>query len=256
MVDGRGVVSQPSGTNTGSLEGEEGYLKGYGNRKRRWWGDSGKAWFYSQKELEKKKQLISSENTKKGPRKPEETILIKWASPLKRSREYHFHWRGHFFLWKGTGILVPQHSGKRFKGLRSASTRWSHLKLVVVVPHLGEVEEVVLARYTSTMAKRKAGRLEIFEEAVDGFISSYGRFLSLGGSSTTDISEKEKGVDNEKNPFQDPSSPTRDLGDVRERLRDLVVASGMCMIIGEFEKREVLYAILLLLLEAAQNGGG
>lgn len=273
VIDGRGVVSSWAGTR----DGKEGFLRGYANRKRRWWGESGKKWFYEQKQKQEVggggdgNKLEEEEKERERPRKPEEVVNVKWVAPLKRAREYRFQWRGFEFVWKGTGMVgLPD---KKFAQFRSATTRFSHLKLVVVVPHPkarvinGEGEEIVLARYTSTMAKRKAGRLEVSEEAVDGFVASHGSSLS----SPPDISSApspfpktpELGVDdntsksNEKqNPFEDPDSPKRDLDKIRERLKDLVVASGMCMVIGEFEKREVLYAILLLFLEAAQNGGG
>ncbi|KAG9228843.1 hypothetical protein BJ875DRAFT_476483 [Amylocarpus encephaloides] len=268
VIDGRGVVNWRVGTKGG----KDGTLKGYKERNRRWWGESGKKWFYEQREAGHKCPDVPEKA------KPEEVVNVRWVSPLVRPREYRFTWRGFVFIWKGSNTIDVQQ--KRFTRLSRVMTRFNHLKLVVNLPRGNAGQdpekacdvELVLARYTSAMSKRKAGRLEIFQDAIDSFIADHAGHLSLPsvpGVTETPAEDlslmgiKEKKVEVEPSscdPFLDPRiSNDAPIGfdeqKTQQRLKDLVVASGMCMIIGEFEKRQWLWEIILLIIDIADNAG-
>jgi hypothetical protein len=157
VIDDRGMVNWRHATK----KGEDGTLKGYKDKKRRWWLESGKAYFYDQP----KRGHMFSEAAVKA--KPEEVVNVKWTAPYFLAREYEFTWRGSCFAWKGTAVIDP--SSKRFQWFRDVITRWNHLKLVARLPCKGQDSqsagrEIVLASYTSSLSTRKSGRLEIFHD--------------------------------------------------------------------------------------------
>ncbi|RPA89754.1 hypothetical protein L873DRAFT_1822252 [Choiromyces venosus 120613-1] len=187
----------------------------------------------------------------------EGSLLMKWSGWL--TREYDFKWRGIEFVWKGTGTVRDE---KKYWGPLS---RFNHLKLVAKIPEEPEeVEEeesptsetkddkkgpqtstrrqssfssfvstitrrnsnasqlsvrgkprghreVVIAKYTCLLATRKCGRLIVYEKALRETAC-----LNLEGN----------------NP---------DVA--RERLRHVVVATGLCMLQGEKQKRDTLREI-------------
>lgn len=235
VVDGRGVVSLKYGT----TKGQEGTLKGYGVRSFRFPGESGKAWFREQKALGQK--ATSQKITKA---KPEEVIDLRWVSPLTfRVREYRFNWRGFNFIWKGTGKAQT-------KMIFRPMLRFNHLKLVVLLPEEEEKKlrttEVTLARYTSVMGARKMGRLELDQAAIDAFLVEH----------MADIDQADpysQVHDDKKSPLADVSAqPASEqiLSRVHQRMIDVILATGMSMIIGEYQKRQVVISIIL----AAANG--
>ncbi|EHL01010.1 hypothetical protein M7I_3037 [Glarea lozoyensis 74030] len=248
VIDGRGLVNWRHGTK----KGENGTLKGYKDRKRRWWLESGKKYFYEQLEHG---HMIPEAAVKA---KPEEVVNVKWTAPFVRAREYNFVWRGFQFAWKGTTVVDVQ--PKKFGWFRETMTRWNHLKLIVTVLDQGEhlqngPSEIVLARYTSVLSARKAGRLEIFHDMLDLFLRENLTALTSTGGNIVLEKQDPATVD----PFQDLGSPTEPRSEeekTAQRLKDVVVASAMCMIMGEFQKREWVWALFWLLVDAAQNGGG
>lgn len=237
VVDGRGVVSLKYGT----TKGQEGTLKGYRVRSFRYPGESGKAWFREQKALGQQ----PPQNSMKA--KPEEVVDLRWVSPFTfRVREYRFNWRGFNFIWKGTGKAQA-------KMIFRPILRFNHLKLIVIVPDEDEKKigttEVTLARYTSVMGARKMGRLELDQAAIDAFLVEH----------MTDIDQADpypQVHDNEKSsPADDSAQSTSEqiLSRVHQRMNDVIIATGMSMIIGEYQKRQVIISIILAAVDGVPN---
>ncbi|CZR51467.1 uncharacterized protein PAC_01343 [Phialocephala subalpina] len=304
VIDGRGVVNIKYGTK----KGEDGTLKGYAVRAKRYMGESGKQWFRTQ-------QTLKEDATKPIPKvRPDEVVQLAWASPFTtRTREYHFIWRDFTFKWKGTKSV------RRSENIFQPFLRYNHLKLVVVVPSKdvsAKEEEVLLATYTSVPASRKAGRLELYQDAIDDFLSehihdTFGLKADTFGSKVDTFGlqddtfqlqgdpfrQKDDTFQQQGDPFRlqgdtfqqegdpfklqgdtfrlqgdtfqlkDDASPSKEnsLNEKKasasvqdfhsdskpdQRLRDLLVASAMCMIISEYQKRQVIIQIILAALNA------
>lgn len=191
----------------------------------------------------------------------EGSLLMKWSGWL--TRQYEFVYRGVDFRWKGTGTVKDE---KTFVGPWSA---FNHLKLIAILPDDGELggveqeekglqvkegvlrrrgsfssfvsllsrrdsgtsatgsgngkiegkgkrgRQVVIAKYTCLAALRKAGRLIVYDYGLEQATSAYLKFL---GES--------------------------ELNTEKERLRHLVVATALCMLQGEKEKRETIIQIV------------
>ncbi|KAI5820792.1 hypothetical protein BZA77DRAFT_299877 [Pyronema omphalodes] len=146
------------------------------------------------------------------------------------TREYAFRYGNIELKWKGTGTVRDD---RKYWG---RWLRYNHLKLVAYLPlgldpgsesQEGEVDEkkgtddgsgmrmVVLAKYTSLLADRKVGRLAVFENGLEEC-------------------------------FQDAIE--------KERFRHVVVATALCMIKGEKEKRETIRAIIELTVAGGEAG--
>jgi hypothetical protein len=234
VIDGRGVV----GLKYGTAMGEDGTLRGYAVRSFRLLGESGKAWFKEQKAL----KTPPAQSPIKA--KPEEVVDLKWVSPFStRTREYHFNWRGYNFVWKGTGKAQTK---KLFRPM----LRFNHLKLVVIIPSEEDksTKELTLARYTSVMSSRKMGRLELDQEVINIFLTEY----ILDAS---EPSPEQKDPANEKSPQEENSETEAVRGQamdkVHRRMEDIIVSTGMSMIIGEYQKRQVIIALILVAIEGA-----
>ncbi|KAI5857856.1 hypothetical protein BZA05DRAFT_331067 [Tricharina praecox] len=214
-------------------------------------GESGREYIRQQNQL--RKSVSCSDITPDAPDAPETLELpaplipsvprleMSWNGWL--TREYGFKYGDIEFRWKGTGTIKDE---RKYWGKWS---RYNHLKLVAYLPHSDGEDEgkegdegaeytgnaastaeerldtlesgertVVLAKYVSLMAERKAGRLTVFERGLEEC-------------------------------FSDEAE--------REHLRHILIATATCMIRGEKEKREVLREILLgALTEGAGAGGG
>lgn len=204
----------------------------------------------------------------------EGSVLMKWSGWL--TREYEFVYKGVDLRWKGTGTVKDE---KKFFGSWS---RYNHLKLVAILPDsdeegLREVEQkkeglhvsnrklakrasfssfvslignrdsgisvmgsekveerpkvkggrqVVIAKYTCLAAVRKAGRLTVYEHGLEQATRMHVK------------SGDESGFDTEK-----------------ERLRHLTVATALCMLQAEKEKRDTIIKIVEVLLGGAGEAG-
>lgn len=204
----------------------------------------------------------------------EGSVLVRWSGWL--TREYQFVYKGVDLRWKGTGTVKDE---KKYFGSWS---RYNHLKLVAILPDSDEEEprevepkkkeeeeeegglyvsgrklrrrgsfssfvsligrrdsgvsvvesekgnerpkgrQVVIAKYTCLAARRKAGRLTVYEHGLEQATSVH----------------VESGNENEFNTE-------------KERLRHLTVATALCMLQGEKEKRDV----VLKTVEAVLLGG-
>ncbi|KAI9805757.1 MAG: hypothetical protein M1833_005250 [Piccolia ochrophora] len=249
VVDGRGVVTARYGTKNG----KDGTFKGYELSKRRFWLESGKKFHLA--EIQKMREC-RTRGTEAGqecgcakhavkaatPLKPDESVRMKWISPFREPRTYHFRYLGVDFYWKGTATVKD----KKFWGI---FLTWNHLKLIAVTPPWIEdkqgaestqpSKEICLAKYTSLAAHRKAGRLEVFDNDVK-------RFLAEHVKSDIETTKKEDRF---------PSESMED-GDHYTRLNDIIMATTMGMIIGEEQKRDVLKETLSAIFEGVENGGG
>jgi hypothetical protein len=143
---------------------------------------------------------------------PEETIDLRWSSPFSlHPRQYHFAYRGITFIWKGTSTTKEHRWYQKCRWL-------AHLKLVVELPTTetssAPRQQLCLARFRSLGAERKTGRLVILEHDLDRVVD------------TISLRDDEDAIT------------------VRERLHALVVATAMCMISGEAQKRKWLKTML------------
>ncbi|KAE8448756.1 hypothetical protein EG329_008972 [Mollisiaceae sp. DMI_Dod_QoI] len=230
VIDGRGVVNMKYGTK----KGEDGTLKGYTTRAKRFMGESGKQWHRMQKTLQQ-------DNTEKVSKvKPDEVVQLSWVSPFTtHTREYHFTWRNFVFKWKGTKNV------RRAENIFQPFMRYNHLKLVVVIPGKDtgtRDEELLLAQYTSVPASRKAGRLELYQDAIDSFLSEHIHDT---------FQLRENTLDEKKAPTPIQTSTSDSKAD--QRLRDVLVASAVCMVISEYQKRQVIIQLILLALNGVPN---
>lgn len=133
--------------------------------------------------------------------------------------------------------------------------RWSHLKLVVLLPseeggdgaEEREQNELCLARYECTMGNRKAGRLILVEKVMDAFLQTN----AFKPTSTTGLAFLDHGQGDESNEQSIRSG--KDFEKTRQRLKDVVVATALAMIIIERDKRRFL---LEFLQEVGEMVGG
>lgn len=222
-------------------------------------------------------ELLSKPQNLPGHLRPdsldEGSVLMKWSGWL--TREYEFVYKGVDLRWKGTGTVKDE---KKYFGSWS---RYNHLKLVAILPDsdeegLGEVEQkeglhasdrklarrasfssfvsllshrdsgvsdtgsekgkerpkgkdrrqVVIAKYTCLAARRKAGRLTVYEHGLEQATRMHVK------------SGDENGFNTEK-----------------ERLRHLAVATALCMLQAEKEKRDTIIKTIEALLGGGSEAG-
>ena len=93
-----------------------------------------------------------------------------------------------------------------------------------------------MAKYTSALARKKAGVLQVYDKALYSLIL---------GSSVPLHQEKKHAL-------------TRDgvAGVKQLRLYEVIIATAMCMVIGEWQKRETVIAIILALIDGGNGASG
>ncbi|KAF8252749.1 hypothetical protein K440DRAFT_359260 [Wilcoxina mikolae CBS 423.85] len=209
IIDPRGVISSKYRLRSFGLPGETG--RDYIRRTR-----------YSQDEFKPHVELPTHLDAS------EAHLALYWNGWF--TRQYAFQYSNIDCRWKGTGTVRDD---RKYWGKWS---RYNHLKLVAYLPldspsssssssscipketHTPDGNRLItLAKYTSLWAKRKVGRLSVFERGLEECF---------------------------------PDDPVE-----RERLRHVLVATAMCMIQGEKEKREKICKIVELLLGAGVEGG-
>ncbi|KAL2069068.1 hypothetical protein VTL71DRAFT_15406 [Oculimacula yallundae] len=234
VVDGRGVVNIKYGTKKGT----DGTFQGYKVRSKRYLGESGKAWHKLQATQEEKVDDLQEKL------RPEEVVYLKWTSPFSsRTREYGFKWRGFEFAWKGTKTF------KSSKKLWRPFLRYNNLKLVVFMPGQDgdETKELILARYASVAADRKSGRLEVYQHAMDYFLSEAAATLQQPEPTTSVMSD---GINQQEKSHNAQNFGSESSARAAQRLADVVMGTAMSMIIAEFTKRQVLVGVILAILGA------
>lgn len=276
VIDSRGVISLPYGSGKTPV-GAGKAIKGYKVRKWRLWGETGKQYHHyknTRREGGDKGSLRSNadqvhELATHSTRPPiaaddiiDEVVYFSWISPFThRTRDYRFQYCGIDFYWKGTGTVKEGRTCGSF-------LHFNHLKLVARIPLTGDgrdeekqgkseeyikpvrrssrsilwqrsaptFREICIAKYTSSLGKKKAGTLQMYDEAlfrlmIDHNIpSDDSKTIELGG----------------------------DVVSVKHtRLYDIIIATTMCMVIGEWQKRQWLKKIIELAAgEAGGNAGG
>jgi hypothetical protein len=251
VLDPRGVVPwKHNGGDAKTLKRDNTLLKGYKVRSWRLWGESGKSYTRSINTLRKYSSGTGNgEGDGNGdpdivppthsPVHVNEVVNLSWTSPFSRhTRRYHFLFRGMDFYWKGTGTVNESKQCGVF-------LRFNHLKLVVKAPE-EHGHEVCLGKYTSSVAKKKRGVLELFDGAMIRFSEEYALGLLEGRS---DDGKSEDGV-------VEDGVEDRIVRLKKSTWYQIIVATAICMIASEKEKRHTLIDILMHAAEGGGGGGG
>ncbi|KAJ6186576.1 hypothetical protein N7519_007877 [Penicillium mononematosum] len=261
VIDPRGVVKWECRSNPNNTTlNDDRALKGYKVRTWRVWGESGKRYHrqvnaqrkenknteamdgdpvemekvtedgkhdlsYSQKQDPSPPSYSAApQTTIPQPAVAEEAVRLNWSSPFSlNTRRYSFEYANVKFFWKGTRDVHPD---KQW-------TKWlmpfSHLKLIARLPGI-EGEDILVGQYTPSFAWRKFGELWIFDSVVAKLLGEVGS-PTLTGQGVVD-----------------------EMRDIRKtRLYELIMATAMCMIIGEAQKREILIALLAMAAEGGSS---
>lgn len=239
-IDPRGAVSWNRRSNPDNRidDGDDLALKGYKVRTWRLWRETGKQYHRDVNAQRKKKsKAVGTDDdldpdAGHRPARADEAIALCWIAPLStRTRCYQWKYAGVDLFWKGTRNLPAELKWSK------RVMPWHHLKLTAGVPPSsgdGQTDkgqgEAVLAQYYSSIAKRKEkyGVLVIYKEEVRRVFG--------------------------------PHTPKAHVGDDYDssliKAHDAIMATAVCMIIGEKQKRDVVYAILKAIRKAADEGGG
>jgi hypothetical protein len=264
VLDPRGVVCwRHNGGDSKALKSNDKLLKGYKVRTSRLWGETGKNYVHRVKanrkagigpdpdaiehntevvDTDEKCMDVFDHQDKNAPAQAEEVLYLNWTSPFSRdTRQYHFRFSGLDFCWKGTGTVKETR--------RCAfAVRFNHLKLVVHAPEPASEEqektfgfrEVCLGKYTSSVALQKCGKLELYDAAIWRLIAEHNPSALVGLQ------------DGNREPTTAEFAIVK-----RTRLYQVIVATAMCMVIGEKQKRDTLRKIIeALITEGAVGGGG
>lgn len=264
VIDPRGVVCwRHNGGDSKALKSNDKLLKGYKVRTWRLWGETGKDYVHRVKanrkasvgpdpdvieddtediETGEKCMDVFEYQCKDAPVQADEVVYLNWTSPFSRdTRQYHFRFSGLDFCWKGTGTVKET----RRCGF---AVRFNHLKLVVQAPETASEEqekalgfrEVCLGKYTSSVALQKHGKLELYDAAIWRLIADH-------------IPSALAGVEDGNR-----ESTAAEFAMVkRTHLYQVIVATAMCMVLGEKHKRETVRKIIeALITEGAMGGGG
>jgi hypothetical protein len=265
VLDPRGVVCwKHNGGDDKALEKDDKLLKGYKVRTWRLWGETGKDYVHNvktsrdtgtgpdpdivqdetpvQKEGEdpETESTFSSFDEGEGPARAEEVVYLKWTSPFsKNTRRYHFQYAGVDFYWKGTGTVKETRKCGFF-------LHWNHLKLVAVLPEQDKDDikrEICLGKYTSSIASKKSGKLELFDGAIWRLMEQY----------MPSVLEQVQPGERPPTGSEDDQPTAEQMSLVKKTsLYQVIVATAMCMIIGEKQKRDTIRQII----EAAAGEGG
>ncbi|GFF62377.1 hypothetical protein IFM60648_00610 [Aspergillus lentulus] len=220
-IDPRGVVQWQRRTNADNSVKTDGDLKGYRVRSWRLWGESGKA--YHREVNRKRKQGEWTEDDSRGhqPLRVTEACLLTWTAPFsKRTREYAFSYEGVDFVWKGTKDL-PEDC-KLARRLMPVH----HLKLVAMLPAkvADEEEEVVVGYFICSAEEDEYGSLVIEDAKICQIL----------------------GIDE----MPEDMELARTKGATPARMHDMIMATAVCMVIGEWQKRKTAVSVLFALIFA------
>ncbi|KAF7179920.1 hypothetical protein CNMCM7691_008972 [Aspergillus felis] len=220
-IDPRGVVQWQSRTNADNRVKDGSDLKGYRVRTWRLWGESGKAYHREVNAKRKQGGWTEDDPTAHQPLRATEVCQLTWSAPFsKRTREYAFSYEGVDFVWKGTKDLPAE---------RKAAKQWMpvhHLKLVAIVPAkvADEAEEVVVASFICSAEEDEYGTL-VFQDS---------KICEVFG-----IAE-----------MPEDMALARAKGSRPARVHDAIMATAVCMIIGEWQKRKTAVGVFFGLIFA------
>lgn len=247
LLDPRGVVCwRHNGGDKKALKTDDRKLKGYKVSSWRLWGETGKDYVHNIKAMRKAGKgpdpdIIEDEvAAKKAAIRADEVVYLKWTSPFSRNtRRYHFKYANIDFYWKGTGTVKET----RRCGMWC---HFNHLKLVAELPtskgDTGPRPEVCLAKYTSSIAQSKFGTLEVFDGAVWRLAFEHIPLLLAQNHNS--------------GPIANRTASENAVAEVtwikQTSLYRVIVATAMCMVYSENQKRETIRKVI----EAAATEGG
>jgi len=252
VLDPRGVVSwKHNGGDKKALKADEHKLKGYKVRTWRLWGETGKEYVHEVKRNREAGEGVdpdvpseSATELREKPCRPviaDEVVYLRWTAPLSRqTRCYHFHYRGIEFQWKGTGTVKESRRCGLF-------LRYNHLKLVAKLPLAGDEKtaaqlDICLGKFTSSVAKFKSGTLELYDTAILRLCEEHlPSMLTAAADPFGDGVSKLEGRDEQVLRLK------------KSTLYHVFVATALCMIKSEKEKR---HTLLDLIAHAGEGGGG
>lgn len=268
VVDPRGVVGASYGyanrrdaIRRGGNQ-PNGFIKGYAVKRVRLCGDTGKEYHRCVNRERKGKDMQTDE--KATPLEVSTVVSLVWDAPFTHeARRYSFRYGGLNFYWKGTSVV-------HYPGLWGFSTIFNHLKLVVEVPvvvfpsigpgteqnHIKrppefrntrnaypqamlQTCEVILATYVASPAPRKAGILHIRNDALMQLLKTY-----LPSHYECLNTQLERHASIESTYLAGISPGLEQLAD--SQLYKCVIATAVCMVIAEQQKREWAKHILKL----------
>jgi hypothetical protein len=260
VIDPRGVVCwKHNGGSPRDLKADDHALKGYKVRTWRLWAEHGKEYVHSIKAMRKAGGgpdpdiLDDTTHEKNNPIRADEVVWLTWTRPLSRhTRRYHFRFKSIDFYWKGTGSVRETRSC-------GWGVRYNHLKLVAMVPTTlktdevngEELTEICLGKYTSSVAAKKCGTLELFDAPIWQLMCQHAPSLMAqveGDMADIEVDKTDDGTQEYEN--------RRIAAMRRTYLYQVIVATGMCMIQGEKEKREVIKAIVVELISGGTGATG
>jgi len=111
------------------------------------------------------------------------------------------------------------------------------------------VAELTLARFTSVMGYRKSGRLEVFQDTISTFLADH-----IPDADAEDLLQRVRGNEKQVERFESRGSesfPRKESSKLHQRIADVIVATAMSMVIGEYQKRQTIIAIIRLALDLA-----
>jgi hypothetical protein len=271
VLDPRGVVCwRHNGGDGKARTADDKLLKGYKVRTWRLWGETGKDYVHSVKAnreagIGPDPDVVEDDNQvddtaekdsngfdpgyRNAPARAEEVVYLNWTSPFSRNtRQYHFRYAGLDFYWKGTGTVKETRKCGFF-------LHFNHLKLVAQLPSpAGESQgervgrhEVCLGKYTSSIATQKSGNLDLYDGAMWRLMAEH---------MPCAFAEVQQGVELAKNDSGVESAVAEIRPVKKTRLYQVVVATAMCMIIGEKQKRDTVRRIIEALITEGGGGGG
>jgi hypothetical protein len=244
VLDPRGVVAwRHNGGDKKALKTDEHKLKGYKVRTWRLWGETGKEYVHTIKANREAGEGFDPDVLEEPGFKSErpataaEVVYLRWMSPLSRhTRCYHFQYAGIDFYWKGTGSVKESR-------LCGFLLRFNHLKLVARLPATKNGKEkergqfeVTLGTYTSSVVKMKNGTLEFADAAILRLLDEYAPSMLARSP-----------------PEEEETEAARSLRLKKSTMYQIFVATAMCMIKAEKDKR---HTLMDLVIGAAEQGGG
>ncbi|EAW15028.1 uncharacterized protein ACLA_004420 [Aspergillus clavatus NRRL 1] len=219
-IDPRGVVKWQHRTHVDNKVHGDCDLKGYKVRCWRLWGESGKQ--YHRDVNAKRNQGHDSEDDQACHEQLQatDTFQMAWSTPFsKQTRKYKFSYSGIEFAWKGTKNLPGDSKWPR------RLMPWHHLKLVAQLPckmAKHELNEVVIAQFTCSAEADEYGSLIVLD-------SQLCMVLGLDTVPQSMIEERAKGT-------------------AFAKIHDVIVATAICMIVGEWQKRKTIVSLVITLL--------